>query len=450
MLIETLYKTLQERKRPEDVAEMIEELIRENLSNQEAKILSQASGNSLKKTFFKYTSMLQHFSQPVGAEKQIRKATELFGLTIDEQNFDFNSIYDIEKFIKKVSPLIGKTYGENDFIANRLNKEHRAAIGLDISKRRYNKLFRHLTRLEGKMARIIRQQQKLEFQKIAKHGLVHRLSFKEFSKDLYSACFIAYYTAKCNLRSEFTIGGQKRPYDSVANMLFKKATETRSIIKRATPNYLAMSYVYPSPKVLSNLSDTQKGQLLGEWTKTLQEIASLLEEVWESNNFRKATMIVKKGDDSTTWNNTAGAWNKARDAWINLIYALGMDYILEEMCFGKVMRLMAADVAYWHQSVGNTLDPNTQVWNRLPLPWQVFNQSDFCNKAMVVKACKKAGVDPEQSGWIAPRPHGIVPFEPTPELVHGVSVYNPYLATILKRHKVFSGKQTVSFNPNLN
>jgi hypothetical protein len=62
---------------------------------------------------------------------------------------------------------------------------------------------------------------------------------------------------------------------------------------------------------------------------------------------------------------------------------------------------------------------------------------------MVEEACKKAGLDPEKSGWTAPRPHGVAPFRPTPELVHGVSIGNPFLATVLKRHHYFSGKANV-------
>jgi hypothetical protein len=108
--------------------------------------------------------------------------------------------------------------------------------------------------------------------------------------------------------------------------------------------------------------------------------------------------------------------------------SLGMDYILDEICFGKVLRLMAADVVAWHNSTGSKLDPNTDVWNKLPLPWQVFQGNESCNKELVVKYCEKAGLDPEKSGWIAPRIHRVSEFKPTPELVHGVIVSNPYFS----------------------
>lgn len=454
MKIKQLYKTLNQRKRPEDVAQMVYELLENDLTAEENRILSKASKGSLKNTIWKYTSMLQDFTNAVGAEKQIKKAIELFEIKT-EKLIDYNDSKDIEEFIKEVSPIIFKQVGQNNFVSDRLNKESRKEKGLDISKRNYNKKWRLLKRLEKKLLKFKRELKKIEFQKISKHGLSHRISFKEFSKDLDTACFIAYYNARCNLRSIFTNKSQERAFDEISQMLFNRCKGVApkkmfGIVKREevtrknkTPNWWAISHIYTSQEVLLNLSDVEKGQLLGEWTKILEEISELLSEIWSYSDINRETMIVKRGNDSTTWNNTAGAWNKARDNWMNLIYALGMDYILEEICFGKVLRLMAADVVAWHHSTGGKLDPNTDVWNKLPLPWEVFQEKDKCTKALVIQYCKDAGLDPEKSGWIAPRTHGVAEFKPTPELVHGVSVSNPYLAKVLKKHKYFSGKQGV-------
>jgi hypothetical protein len=61
---------------------------------------------------------------------------------------------------------------------------------------------------------------------------------------------------------------------------------------------------------------------------------------------------------------------------------------------------------------------------------------------MVEEACRKYGVDPVRSGWTHPRPRTtVVPFKPTPELVHGVSVANPHLAKLLRDTGFFSGKR---------
>ncbi len=449
--LENLHKTLSQRKRPEDVAQMILEILGEKLSAKEESILKKASKGSLKNTFFRYTSMMQEFATAIGAEKQIKKTIEIFRLD-DKESIDFNSINEIEKFIEQVSPIINKKVGANNFLADRLNKEQRKEKGIDLSKRNYNKKWRLLKRLEFKLLKFSREIRKIEFQKLGKHGLSHRIDIDEFQKDLNSACFIAYYNARCNLRSVFTNGSQERSFDEICKMLFNrcKGITTTSVLgifktetkqqSNLTTNWWAISHIYTSKKVLSQLTDEQKGKLLGKWTGILEEIAQFLNKLWMDDNIDRQTMVVKKGNDSTTWNNTAGAWNKARDNWMNIIYSLGMDYVLEEICFGKTLRLMAADVVAWHHSTGGKLDPNTEVWNKIPLPWEVFQGKEKCNKELVVKYCRKAGIDPQKSGWIAPRKQGFTEFKPTPELVHGVTVSNPYLATVLKKHRYFSGK----------
>lgn len=447
--IEQLYQTLSERRRPEDVAEMIIDLAKDSFTGKEIALLEKAAKGALARNIFGYTSMLQTFAEAKGAEKQISKAIEIFKIDIKNKSA-YNNKKDIEDFIHYVSPIINKTPGKNDFKSDRLNKSQRKASGLDLSKRNYNKKWRLLSRIEEKLLKFIKESKKIELQKIAKHGLAHSLDFKNYSSDLNTAYFIAYYNARCNLRSVFTNKSQDRSFDEISEMLLNKCKGGKTNLfdffkkdktqKADNTNWWAISHVYTSQEVLSNLSDEQKGVLLGRWTSILQDIANLLDEIWTNNNFNRATMVVKRGDDSTTWNNTAGAWNKARDNWMNLIYSIGLDDILEEICFGKVLRLMAADVVAWHYSTGGKLDSNTEVWNKLPLPWEVFQNKAVCNKELVIKYCQQAGLDPVKSGWIAPRIHGVVAFKPTPELVHGVTVSNPYLATILKRHRFFSGK----------
>jgi len=460
MEMKKLYKSLSQRKRPEDIAEIIISVLGNDLNSAELQVLEKAAKGSLKRQLFSYTSMMQEFSAAVGAEKQIKKAIEIFKLE-DVNEIDYNYVPDIKGFIDEVSPLIHKDVGNNNFLADRLNKSERKEIGLDISKRNYNKKWRLLKRLEKKLLKFQREIRKVEFQKIAKHGIVHHLDFENFSKNKNTACFIAYYNSKCNLRSVFTNKSQARAFDEISNMLYKRCTGKRTIPfslfgrKKSESmdnqtNWLAISYIYPNQEVLTKLTDNQKGQLLGKWTNIIQDIAQLLKEIWSHSSIRRETMIVQRGNDSTTWNNTAGAWNKARDNWMNLIHSMGMNYILDEICFGKVMRLMAADVVAWHCSSGGKLDPNTEVWNKLPLPWEVFEGKEKCNKNLVIKYCKDAGLDAEKSGWVAPRKHRVEKFKPTPELVHGVEVSNPFLATALKRHKYFSGKKVKYFYPENN
>lgn len=441
--IDALFQSLQDRQRPEDIALLVDRAIGPSMSVREQHKLAKATRNALQNTVWGYTSMLQTFAKPIGAERQIKKAIELFELSKLPSLFKYDDVLQIEGFMDHVAPMIGMTSGQSDYMHDRLNRAEREALGLEISRRRYNKLFRQLARIDSKLYKLIREQKKGEFQMIAKHGLAHHIPREEFEKDLPTACFIAYYTARCNRRSEFTISSQSKPYDEISDMLFHKAAN-------GTPNYWAIAHVYPAPHVLEQLSEKQKGELLGKWTLILEEIASMLRDVWNLNDFNKQTMIVRKGNDSSTWNLTAGAWNKARDAWINLIYALGAAFILEEMCFGKVMRLMAGDVAYFHQLYGGGIDANTIVWNELPFPWEVFQGEATCTRKMVEAACKAAHLSPKTSGWIMPRKHGVVRFTPTPELVHGVAVWSPFLANTLKKHKYYSGKKVKPFLDFLN
>ncbi len=456
MTIEKLYKTLDQRKRPEDVAEMILELVGDRFTLREKVILEKAAKGSLKRSLYHYTSMSQVFGFAVGADRQIEKAIEIFELEV-ENEIDGHDAKAVENFIKKVSGIIHKDFGKNHFVHDRLSKAERKELGLDISKRNYNKKWRLLKRLEKKLESYKRVCKKIEFQKVGKHGICHHLSFKEFSKDLNTACFIAYYNARSNLRSIFTNQSQVRAFDEISKMLLDRCCPKPSYFfrfnrsnEKLNTNWWAIAHVYTDEKILARLTDTQKGKLLGSWTSILEEIALFLGELWQENNINRETMIVRRGNDSSTWNNTAAAWNKARDNWMNLIYALGMDYTLDEICFGKVMRLMAGDVAAWHRSSGGGLEPNTLVWNKLPLPWEVFQGKKKCNKVMVVEVCKSVGLNAEKSGWIAPRKHKVATFTPTPELVHGVQISNPYLATILKKHRFFSGKKGKSIIADYN
>lgn len=441
MTPEQLYDTLKERRRPEDIAEMILSLPANRLDATETNLLDKAAAGSLKRNLSGYTSMMQTFSSAIGAGKQVAKAIELFKL--DHLAWaGYNNYAHIEQFIQLVSSIIQKPIGQHNFTQDRLNKDQRKKLGIDLSKRNYNKKWRLIKRLEQKLVTFARESRKNEFQQIAKHGLAHHLDLENFSKDIPSACFIAYYTARCNLRSQFAVEGQQRPFDEICKVLLDRCGKNA--------NWWAIAHVYTSGEVLMHLTDEQKGMLLGRWTGVLQDIANLLEDVWSYSVINRETMIVKRGDDSTTWNNTAGAWNKARDHWMNLLYGMGMEYILDELCFGKVLRLMAADVVAWHKATGGKLDPNTEVWNKLPLPWEVFTGKAVCTRELVKKYCAMGGVDAEKTGWIAPRVHGVAEFTPTPELVHGVTVTNPFLATVLKRHRYFSGKHVQQIFPENN
>ena len=262
------------------------------------------------------------------------------------------------------------------------------------------------------------------------------MPWSDFRKDASSACFIAYFVATSNRRSEFTVGGQKRAFDDVASMLFSRCTSDPD---RA--NWWAIAHVFPHQDVLSRLNARQVGTLLGKWHAMLVDVGSMLAELWPTLRADPRAMIVRATMDSTTWNNTAAAWNKARDHWIALLHSLGLEDVLDAQCPGKVMRLMAADVVAWHAHLGDKLDPNTEVWASLPRPWDVITGQAECTRPMVVAACREGGIDPAKSGWTAPRRYErVAKFHATPELVHGVTVASPHLAKLMRQMGYFSGK----------
>ncbi|NNC28840.1 hypothetical protein HKM21_06135 [Longimicrobium terrae] len=430
-----LYESLSARRRPEDVAETIREVLGDRLSPAEAATLETAARGSLKRVVFGYTSMLEEFARPVGLNRQIARARALFDVAHPLSDDLCAEPGAVEGFVREVGEQIGVSFGATDFRDNRLPSKDRAALGIDLSRRGYNKRFRLVGRMEAKLATLIRELTKRELQIVGKSGLASRLSWEEFSADEDAACFAAYYTARRNLRSEFTIQGQQQAYDNVAEMLLQRC------MRNPGANWWVVAHAYPRAHVFSRLSGEQAGQLLGRWFSILQEVAGLLAELWSASTINRATMVVARGNDFTTWNNTAGAWNTARDNWIGLLYALGMEDLLDRTLPGKAMRLIAGDVAAWHQHSGSAPDPNLAVWNELPLPWEVLAGDAECTRATVLAACERHGVDAEKTGWTAPRPQGYAAaFRPTPELVHGVTVANPFLAGFLKRLGYYSGK----------
>ena len=434
-LLDTLWRSLSERRRPEDIAETVMAFLRDRLSVGEKAILQQAAKGSLKQNAWAYSSMAQAFLQPVPMNRQVNKAAELFADVPALPASECAEPDKVAAFIQAISPQIHKVYGAGSFKNDRLNREARADLGLELSRRQYNKRFRVLSRMESRLSRLIQETQKYELLLVSKSALASRITYADFAADENAACFAAYYTARANLRSEFTISGQQKAFDQIAEMLLARCRAAPN-----TTNWWAIAHVYPTAEVLAHLSDAQKGELLGTWFKLMQTIAPRLKVIFDAGLNTK-TLVVRKGNDSSTWNALAGAWQKARTGWISLLFALGMEDALQALCPGKVLPLIAADVAYWHKMAGHPPSPDLLVWNDLPAPWDVLEGRAFCTRAEVEAACKKRGLDPEKSGWTGGRPAGnAAAFRPTPELVHGVTVSSPFLADALRKAGVFSAK----------
>ncbi|MFD5555261.1 hypothetical protein ACFWIA_15660 [Streptomyces sp. NPDC127068] len=436
--LRALYASLGQRKRPEDVAQLVLDLYRATgvpLDRPTRKALQQASRTSLRRLWAGYTSMLEDFARPVGAQRQLATASELFATVDALPDTAGDDPERIAEVIRAAGGEIRKEFGRSDFLADRLNREQRDASGLGaISKRQYNKRFRLLRRMEAKLARLLAAQRKRDITLTGKSGLVSRLPYELFAADHATAAFLAYLTARANLRSEFTITGQPKAYDTVADALFRR-------LDPVTAGWFAIAHAHPTAAVLERLADEERGRLIGLWYGVLVEVAEQLETVWQRRPLDRATMVVRRGDDSTTWNQTARAWSTARANWFALLTAMGAEEVVDRVCPGKVPVLVAADVAAWHRSAGGGLHPDTGVWADLPLPWEVLRNGVECPRSLVEEVCVRHGVDPTASGWTAPRAAARpVPFRPTPELVHGVRVGHPLLAKLLRSKGVYSGK----------
>jgi hypothetical protein len=210
--------------------------------------------------------------------------------------------------------------------------------------------------------------------------------------------------------------------------------------------------VDPTHEIMARLSKRKLGMLVGEWFKVMEASARILKNLASTNEYNLETMIVKKGNDSSTWNEAAGAFNKSRDGWITAMIAAGMAKSFDRFLPGKSLRLMAADVAYMHRAYGSgDLDPDTKVWNVLPKPWDVMTGKQICTESVIKKACKENSVDPLR-GWLGWKEgeRFVEITKPTPELVHGVIVSSPGIAKILRRAGYFSGKKAQFANININ
>lgn len=437
-----LHATLTRRDTPETVGKMILEALPELKQETWIDSLRRIVGLPARSGFdfsahqrFGWSSMAAVFRRPDPVGAQLDKARELAELFLGQSLPEGADAAALDAVVARLNGLIGKAPGKAGFKDDRLSSSARREAGLGLSRRRYDKLFRLVGRLERRAVRLSREEQKFDLILIGKAALAPRLTVEDFAGDTASAAFVAYYAARMKLRSEFTIDGQQKPFDAFAAALLEKCQAGRAT------SWWAIAHVFPRADVLARLTDEQKGRLLGQWFDVLQVTAALLDDAWRRTDIDLETMIVRRGNDSSTWNLLATAFNRARDHWIALLDAMGADAVLDAMMPGKVLRLMAADVAHWHRSAGGGVHPDTRVWRRLPHPWAVLHGEAACTRTDIEAVCRDAGLEPGKGGWVRPRARTqIAEFRPTPELVHGVAVNNPFLADYLRQAGAFSGK----------
>ncbi|MET7333657.1 hypothetical protein [Nonomuraea sp. NPDC005650] len=422
-----LHGSLDRRYRPEDVADLVLQALEGRLTRRERVVLERAAKHSSRGAAW-FSSMSGDYARPVGGARQVAAATRLFGRSAEVDPDDPESLLE---FAASMGRSIEWAPERSDFLADRLNRQARDAAGMDLSKRQYNRRFRMLRRVAAKAGTLAVEQDKRHLLMVGVTGFAAEVPLKRFAADVDAACFVAYYTARRKLRREFSLAGRDNPFDEIASLLLDRCA-SRS-------DWWMIAQVRTSPDVLEHLSEQERGLLLGRWSSVLRHSAAMLRERWQPDADRE-TMIVRRGHDSTTWNNLAVAYNAARAGWLSCLTALNALELLDAACPGKVMRLMAADLAAWHRASGGDVDPNTKVWATLPPPWAVLDGTATCTRAEVESACRRAGLDPAASGWTAPAPpRATAVFRPTPELVHGVTIGDPVWAALLRRAGVFSG-----------
>ncbi len=216
-LVRELHASLGLRKRPEDIAQLIQDLLAARQvapAPATADALEKASQHSLRRLWHGYTSMLEGFAAPVGAQRQLARATSLFASVPELPEGAGDDPAEIEAVIRRAGEEIHRQYGEDDFGLDRLNRTERSEAGIgELSKRQYNKRFRLLRRMEVKLARLMHEQRRRTVTMTGKGALAHTLPYEVFGADPDTAAFIAYLTARAHLRSVFTNGPQRRPYD---------------------------------------------------------------------------------------------------------------------------------------------------------------------------------------------------------------------------------------------
>jgi hypothetical protein len=432
-----LYDSLFSREMPETVAARLAEIGELAGDARIAGLLAQRT--HARRTF---SSMPQGWFVPVDLRKKIRVAQSLFETVIQGANDpraaispEENDPKRIFEFIQYLAECIHKSPHRDSFLHSRLNREGRAYAGLEYGNHAYNKRFRLLNRMAEHLKQYRKETRFAGYRIAGKVGLVADVTYEDFCRDIWSAAFVSYFIARKRRRSVFTNTAQDRPFDDLCAALLRRCEKTDGA------NWELIARVYPEAEVLARLDDTARGRLLGYWLMLLRDLAEDLAGIWQRTSIDLDTMIVQRGNDSSSWNIAAQAWNSARTGWLAFNRAMGTDNLTEKFLPGKVLRLMGADVAAWHRMSGGAVHPDTLVWRELPAPWEVMRGRAACNRALIDAVCERAGLDPVKSGWSAPVvSRQAARYRPTPELVHGVEVASPELAALLRRLGWFSWK----------
>lgn len=328
-----------------------------------------------------------------------------------------------------VAFLTSETGLYSDDLRDRMPAPVRKQAGIKISRRQFMKRCRILIALRRKLSRTVERGQFVRWTRIAQSGWALDISMADFmAMTPETRAFVAYYVARKQRQSIFSGSGQDKAWDVASAKLFALAVPSK-----------AVAYAYPGEAVLSTMTDAERTNLLIGAYRELVGMAKTMGAMWKLLGADKETMIVRRGMNSSDWNAVAGAWNSIRTIWVSLLYACGREQDLDHFCPGKAMRLMAADVAAWHQMGGEDEGPDVKIFKSIPLPWDVTLGKAVCTRRDVIEAQKRHGI--KKNLWTTQfEPGKPVATKITHALVHGVAVSDPELADVLRRAGWFSGK----------
>jgi hypothetical protein len=417
MSLHALYGALSERWTTERVARALLALDL-GLPPRAVHMLQRAAGSKRR-----WTSMSETFERALAPRAQVAVARGLFPMVPGPRRADDPGA--LRQYIAALMAALGVT--GTHFAHDRPARAHRS--GPFRSKRAFNKRIRFLHRFVAKVARFERMATFERLSRVAKTRLAMLIEREAFLADPRTAAFVAWMTARLGRRSVFTCGSQDRAFDQVAAELL------RGLGPKA--HWFTVAQVHPAPEVLAKLSAQDQGRLLGSWHQVMVQAATVLDGLARTGRYDLERFVVRRGNDSSSWNGAAGAFNKAREGWLNTARALGHGAMLDALLPGKALRLMAADVVAWHRTMKQPLDPDTRVAARLPKPWAVVLGRVPCGRAQVLAACKAEAVTGR--GWFEPRRGKVARSTLTRELVHGVEVSSPALAATLRRAGAFAG-----------
>lgn len=430
-----LHRLLTSREQPETVAAVILRVAHDELDAQQRRLLGQAARFAERHPLFR-SMMATEWEQPVGAAETVQYVAGAFVGIADElaelpHRPDPDQVDAVRAWHQSLATRVGWT---SEPSPQNFTRRALWAAGLEVSMRRYRRAWHSLDRLESKLGHLERMQLRRQLAMSARGNLAGTITLEEVAGDPAAASFCAYLIAKKNLRRTFSVAGRDSPFDHIADMLYQRLD--------GSSDWWMVARAHITEDTVRHLDERQRGHLIAVCWDDMERAVRLCQDVNLASPVDRDTMVVRRGQDSDTWNLAAGAYNTARARWLQVLAASGQLGLLEAVCPPKLPRLMAADLIYWHQIVGNaTAHPDVLVAASLPPVWEVLQGQAECTAPMVLQACAAHGLDPEASYWTGPvRPGELGRFEPTPELVHGIVVSSPLLGSILRHARVFSGQ----------